>query len=81
LEASTSVLSRETRSEMLPAELLWQRTGQSLQKVREYRAPSWSWASIDAPVMNLWAYLAEHEPPDGTSMNWQLEILEKEVSF
>jgi hypothetical protein len=67
-------------SEMLPAELLWQRTGQSLQKVREYCTLSWSWASIDAPVVNEWTRVTDYHFKESTSMGWQLEILEKEVS-
>jgi hypothetical protein len=34
----------------LPVGLLWQVTSDRQPRPREYRAPSWSWASVDGPV-------------------------------
>ena len=37
--------------EVLPEQLLWHNRNEPAARLQEYRAPSWSWASIDAPVV------------------------------
>ncbi|KAF4815295.1 hypothetical protein CGCSCA5_v007165 [Colletotrichum siamense] len=62
------------RSQLL-AQLHWQ-TGQDIAKLpRRYKAPSWSWASVDSPVMTWFTNTRPYIQPDEEDLTL-LEILD-----
>jgi hypothetical protein len=63
--------------DMLPAELLWKVNKPSeLPLAKEYRAPSWSWASVDSGITHQFVKLFE----DSHKLSWELDVLQAEAT-
>jgi hypothetical protein len=57
--------------EILPVELLWCTEKPCDRQTELYIAPSWSWASVDAPVTNRWTELTYFKQPNRSTYLWE----------
>lgn len=64
--------------EVLLVGLLWCTEKPQTNRNDLYIAPSWSWASIDAPVTNRWAELTtpQHRSQNRCRVEWKVKVLD-----